>query len=414
MVGVLENDKCYLMLMMDSKNYGIFIVSIFGIPSHIIRFIRNLKQANPSVEITLFSDRPYDVFSQDISGIIKEYIRWDRKPSKFFSRLSQFKFLKGLLDYVTLSKKLNQISKSGHYDIVNIHYPQYFMCYVMRQLKRMSSSIVVSPWGSDVLRLEGIVKRRKLARVFRKADYTTAGKKGEIGKMLINEMGIDENKFHPLSWGSETIDYINEHLSEVMVEQAKRQLGLESRYVITCGYNAFEEQRHEVMIRAIQSIRNQLPDNLTLLFPVTYGYSYGTRKKEYVESLKQLCERFELNAVFYEDYLPVSDLFFLRLATDMFVHIQPTDGGNSSLQEYVLCGKKVVHGTWIHYPKLEKYEPLFYFPVEDLEHLDEVILNAYHSENIKVPTEVMEFIRNRGWKAKMKLWNEFFVSIVNN
>ena len=118
-----------------------------------------------------------------------------------------------------------------------------------------------------------------------------------------------------------------------------------------------------------------------------------------------------MKAVFYEDYLSVADLFYLRQGTDMFIHIQTTDAGNSSLQEYVLCGKKVVHGSWIHYPKLEKYEPLFYFPVEDLEHLDEAILNAYHSENIKVPNEVVEHIQNRGWKAKMKLWDDFFASI---
>lgn len=395
---------------MECKKYKIFIVGIFGIPSHIIRFIRNLKLSNPLVEITLFSDRPYDAFSDDISCYIEEYIQWIRKP-KLLSGLLRFKSLIGVVNRLTLSLQLRRISKKKQYDIVNIHYPQYFMCYVMRQLRKMSSSIVVSPWGSDVLRLEGKGKRRKLARVFRRADYITAGKKGSIGARLINEMEIDEKKFQPLAWGSETIDYINEHLPEVSVEEAKRRLGLENRYVITCGYNAFEEQRHEVMIRAIHSIKEQLPENLTLLFPVTYGYSYGTRKNKYVARLKQLCEDLEVKAVFYEDYLSVADLFYLRQGTDMFIHIQTTDAGNSSLQEYVLCGKKVVHGTWIHYPNLESYKPLFYFPVEDLEHLGEAVLNAYHSECIKVPNEVMEVIRNRGWKAKMKLWDDFFASI---
>ena len=95
----------------------------------------------------------------------------------------------------------------------------------------------------------------------------------------------------------------------------------------------------------------------------------------------------------------------------MFIHIQTTDAGNSSLQEYVLCGKKVVHGTWIHYPHLEQYKPLFYFPADSLDTLGNAILKAYHSDPIKTPPEVMEYIRNRGWKAKMKLWDEFFCSI---
>jgi hypothetical protein len=133
---------------------------------------------------------------------------------------------------------------------------------------------------------------------------------------------------------------------------------------------------------------------------------------EYVNSLKTLCLESGLDAIFYEDYLSVADLFILRRATDMFVHIQTTDGGNSSLQEYVLCGKKVVHGSWLHYKKLEQYKPLFYYPVDDLSHLGEAILQAFRSERIDTPAEVLDYIRNRGWKQKMLLWNDFFTSIV--
>ena len=98
----------------------------------------------------------------------------------------------------------------------------------------------------------------------------------------------------------------------------------------------------------------------------------------------------------------------------MFVHIQATDGGNSSLQEYVLCGAKVVHGVWIHYPRLEQYKPLFYFPVNELDELGDAIVKAYNSDPIQTPEQVMDYIRNRGWKAKMPLWNEFFISCIGN
>lgn len=395
---------------MDNKGYRIFIVGIYGHPNHIIRFVRNLKLSNPLVEIALFSDRPYSVFSQEIGEFIEEYIQW-KKSVRMPSRWRRSKFLNRVVGRILLIMQFIKLSRRSHYDIVNVHYPQYFMSYVMGCLKKMSTVIVVSPWGSDVLRLEGKRKRQKLARVFRKANYITTDKMGDIGKILVDELGIDENKLYPLAWGSEAIDYINDHFFEVSVEEAKRWLGLENRYVITCGYNAFEEQRHEMMIKTIATIKHQLPDNLTLLFPVTYGCSYGTRKKEYVEQIKQWCKESELDAVYYEDYLSVADLLYLRQGTDMFVHIQTTDADSSSLQEYVLCGKKVVHGTWIHYPNLEQYKPLFYFPVDGLEHLGETILNAYHSDHIEVPAQVLDYIRNRGWKAKMKLWNDFFVSI---
>ena len=391
---------------MPKQDYSILIIGAICHPSHITRFIRNLKLSNPSVKISLLTDREPNVFPSEVHDSIEEYIKW-----KFTSRMHRIPLVNRLINRISSFVQFRTLAKEKHFDIINIHYPQYFMCFLMGYVRRMSTTIVISPWGSDVLRLNEVKKRRCLGRVFRESDFITVGPNGKIGRILIDEMKVGEEKLHFLAWGSETIDYINEHISEISTEEAKQQLGLGSHYVITCGYNAFEEQRHERMIEAIGRIKNQLPPDLVLLFPVTYGFSYGNKKKEYVDRLKGLCRDLCLDAVFYEDYLSVADLFLLRRATDMFIHIQTTDGGNSSLQEYVLCGKKVVHGTWIHYSHLEQFKPLFYYPVDDLDHLDEVIIKAYNSEHIETPVEVMNYIRCRGWKEKMRLWDAFFSSI---
>lgn len=391
---------------MSKQDYSVLIIGINSHPSHLIRFIRNLKFVNPSVRISLLTNWEPARFPEEIHETLVEFIKW-----RISSRCNGIPFINRMINRVSSSLQIQRLRRTRNYDIINIHYPQFFLSCLMSSLKKMSSSIVVSPWGSDVLRLEGKRKRRELAIVFREADFVTVGQTGDIGKTVLNEMKVDKSHLHPLAWGSETIDYINEHLQEVSTNDAKRKLGLGNRYVITCGYNAFEEQRHELMINAVHSIQPQLPNDLVLLFPVTYGYSYGTRKKEYVERLKEICGKLNLDAVFYEDYLSVSELFLLRQATDMFIHIQTTDGGNSSLQEYVLCGKKVVHGSWMHYTYLEQFKPLFYFPVDDLSRLDETILHAFSSESIDTPAEVLDYIRNRGWKEKMRLWDSFFSSI---
>ncbi len=393
---------------MSKQDYSILIIGAFCHPSHITRFIRNLKLNNSSAQISLLTDRDPNVFPSEVHDSIDEFIKW-----RFTSRMRRIPLVNRLMNRISSFLQMRTLAEERHYDIINIHYPQYFMCYLMGFVRRMATTIAVTPWGSDVLRLKGGIKRRKLAKVFRKADYITVGSNSVIGRTLINEMKVGEEKLHYLVWGSETIDYINEHLSEISTVDAKRKLGLGNCYVITCGYNAFEEQRHEKMIEAIGNIKNQLPQDLILLFPVTYGYSYGNKKKEYVDRLKELCRDYCLTAVFYEDYLSVADLFLLRRATDMFIHIQTTDAGNSSLQEYVLCGTKVVHGTWIHYEHLEQYEPLFYFPVDDLSQLDEVIVKAFNSNSIKTPCEVIDYIRGRGWRAKMEQWDSFFRSIVD-
>ena len=394
---------------MENKKYSILLICTNGIPGHIIRFIRNLRNTNSSVCITLLSKRNKDWFPEDLDSYLDDFIQL-KKYTGWPHRLWKFR---GLFDQYAMVRQFKELARTHHYDIVNIHFPQCYLDSVMPSIRRMSNCIIVSPWGSDVLRVADKEKKR-LKRVIKSSDYITVGSEGIFGKVLYQEMKIDKEKFHPLACGSETIDYINEHLSEISTECAKELLGLSGRYLITCGYNAFESQKHEAIINAINDKRISLPDNMTLMFPVTYGTAVDSIDKKYIGRLKVLCEDLNLSAVFYENYLSLPELFLLRRATDMFIHVQPTDGGNSSLQEYVLCGAKVVHGAWIHYNKLEQFKPLFYFPVNDLSELGDVIVDAYRSEPIRIPEQVMAYIRNRGWKAKMMLWNDFFVSCLKD
>ena len=86
--------------------------------------------------------------------------------------------------------------------------------------------------------------------------------------------------------------------------------------------------------------------------------------KNYLDEIKDECNKRNLHAVFITDYLSVEDLYKLRMSTDIFVHIQTSDAGARSVYEYILCNKKIVHGSWICYKSLESFKPLFYFPVD--------------------------------------------------
>ena len=132
----------------------------------------------------------------------------------------------------------------------------------------------------------------------------------------------------------------------------------------------------------------------------------------YMEECQQKCKENDIDAVFLTDYMSVEDIYKLRKATDMFVHVQTTDAGCASIQEYILCDKKIVHGSWLKYEELEAYQPLFYFPVERLEDLGEVIVKAYKSDKIKIPQGIIDHIKKSGWDYKATLLNNFFMSIV--
>jgi hypothetical protein len=228
-----------------------------------------------------------------------------------------------------------------------------------------------------------------------------------LGEAVIQKFGYELEKMLPLRWGLEYVDFIEEFRPNKSMQEAKERFGVANRYVISCGYSTSPSHRHEAIIDAVNSIKDQLPDNLTLLFPFTYGW--GTQ--EYVQSIKDKCASLGTKAVFVEEYLNMEDLYTLRMATDMFVHVQTTDAGASCVMQYILCHKKIVHGSWMKYVDLERFNPLFYYPVNNLEELGSVILEAYRSAGIDIPEGVIHAIMDRGWNKEIKKWDALFCSM---
>lgn len=275
----------------------------------------------------------------------------------------------------------------------------------------MSNNIVITPWGSDLLRRPKD-NLDQLSILYNKVDYITlpADIAWPIVKIVLDGFKIDPKKLVGSFWGSDLVDFAIKNGNTISQEDAKDRFGLTGQYVVTCGYNRQEAQRHKAIIEAIDKKREQLPENLTLLFPMTYGNM--TYQGKYVEEVKDECKKRNLQAVFVTEFLSLEDLYKLRKATDIFVHVQTTDAGARSVYEYILCNKKIVQGSWMNYAELESFSPLFYFPVKNLDDLGEVIVHAYNSDNIEVPQEVMDIVMNRSWENKITKMNDFFISIV--
>ena len=387
------------------KTYSLLILAWNAYVGHVQEFIINLKKINPNVKISLLTSEP------DLDSI-PDGIRQNTSEILFFQRPSRkykSKFVEGFMKRFFFMKTFICLSNK-HFDIVNIHFASPSLSHALHWIKKMSNRIVISPWGSDVLRVERQKKIKQLTKVYAAAHFVTIGKKNVVGERLINVFNVNPDKIIGLGWGGEFFDYIQENISDITTEEAKARFGLTGRYVITCGYNTQREQRHEAIIDAVYAVRDQLPENLTLLFPFTYGRTAWS--DGYTEAIKEKAKCLGFNVVSVEDNLNMPDLFKLRMATDIFVHVQTTDSGSRCVMEYVACNKKVVHGSWIKYAYLEDYKPSCYFPVDRLEDLGECIVKAYNTDVAPLPHEVKDIIMERGWKHKMTKWNNFFESLL--
>ena len=387
------------------KKYSVLIVGIDCYFGHIKEFIINLRKKNPLADISLVTSPITDDDYEEVRGVVDRIVLHKSYQGRIRPR-----YFVMLMNVMYYSFEFFGLFLKQRFDIVDIQFPNRHIKFAMPVIKMMTKNIVITPWGSDVLRVEDEKSIKELRKVYSKARYVTISKDSQIGQCAMEKFKVNPEKMVKLGWGGAFFDFIQENTERVSSEVAKTRFGLSDKYVITCGYNTQREQRHEQIIDAIYGVRDQLPGNLVLLFPFTYGRSAWS--DEYTESLKEKCRELGLNFIAVEEHLDMLDLLKLRMSTDIFVHVQTTDAGSRCVMEYVACNKKVVHGSWIKYAYLENYKPSCYFPVDRIEKLGECIVGAYHSTVSTLPKEVEKIIMERGWNHKMALWNDFFESLL--
>lgn len=370
--------------------------------NHLLRFTKYLKACNPNIRMDYFGfcDNPDSIPEENIScfGICNVY-----KTPSFFSNIPG---IRSLLTIITWRLRFNKFIRNKKYDVANIHYITYHYYYIIGKLRKSVDKIVLTPWGSDIYRMKEF-ERKIVRKVYNKADYVT-GHGDRFSEDFMRIYKIGNEKFKNATLGSETIDYIYDHIKSTSASEAKKNLGIEGCYAITCGYNASKAQRHKEMIESIVGIKEQLPEDLVLLFPLTYPKDAG-----YKEEIKKMVEHSGIKAMYYETYLDINTLFLLRQATDMFIHIQTTDANNASLKEYLLCRKKVVNGAWLNYYDVETDDYKPYYLVDNLSNLSYVILKAYKDDPIEIKESVIKSIRSMGCREVAKEWDKLFVSVIN-
>ena len=379
---------------MKNREYSILVVANFA-SVYVVQFVKNLKKVNPAVHIYFWGyEQDMDTLGKDYLSCYDEYYLFDinhKAGSSVFAKVAAA---------LQLKYHFKKFTSGRHFDYISIQYVRPELFFVLHDLKKRSSKLILTPWGSDVYRINKYFK--KLAqKIYDAADYVT-GPDDRFTREFTKIFNIPLQKIVHVDLGVEPIEYIIEHKDLIDSNEAKRQLGVEGKYVITCGYKAMSGHRHIEMIEAISQVKDRLPEDLVLFFPLTYP-----KDPAYVDLVRSKVDEFGLSAVYFEHFLDLPELFLLRQATDLFVHVQPTDASSGTLYEYILCEKKILNGAWLQYPEMEKEGTKPYFLVDSMETLGESIVRAYESKPIKIPSAVIKDLSKKQWKVVIKEWDNF-------
>jgi hypothetical protein len=363
----------------------------------LISFISHLKAQNSNVNIDILSTSNGFCDSDVVRECIDNIYTYGDHSSNFIAKLIP----RHIIRIIKLRKTLHRIRK--HYDIINLQTLSYFYSFVIKDLRQLSNVLVATPWGSDIYRTS-FVGKILLKRILHESTYITCVSK-RFKEDIIHKFYIKPSKAIDLDIGSDTIDYIVNNKLKISVESAKKTLNIDGKYVITFGYNAQKAQNHLKFIHTLESIKHLLPSNTIIILPLTYGGD-----DEYKRLIKETINSIGINYKCFETYLSSDRFFLLTQATDLFIHIQTTDANSATLQEFLLCEKKVVNGSWLKYPQLIYNGAAPFFEVENIENLDETIITAINSE-IDIPIQTLEEIKKNGWKYLRKQWDDFFLRI---
>ncbi len=382
---------------MNNKNYSVLVIGNFE-SVYVVQFVKHLKLINPNAHI-FFWGYTRDKCNSD-SNIKDCYDEYQLFNIKHLVKSSPFWQIKAIKE---LRKSFSTFVAGKHYDYISIQYIKPEYSFLLDYFQRCASYLVLTPWGSDVYRISWLYKIF-VKRIFDKADYIT-GPDDRFTRDFTKLFNVPSKKIVHCDLGVAPIDYIIGHKDQISIEDAKHQLGVDNSYVITCGYNANPTHQHLKIIEAIHNVKNKLPANLTLFFPLTYP-----NNPEYIKKIKDKVKDYDLKAVFFDKFLDIPHLFLLRQGTDLFIHVQPTDASSGTLFEYILCEKKILNGAWLKYPDIERNGVKPYFLVDNLENLGKAIVNTYKSEPIKIEQQVLKNLEKKQWKVVIKGWDHFFSS----
>jgi hypothetical protein len=380
---------------MNDKGYSVLMIGNFE-SVYVVEYVKHLKQVNPHAHIS-FWGYTHDKSDADrnLSDYYDECCFFNIRHLVKSSMLWQIKAIK------ELRKSFRTFVAGKHFDYISVQYIKPEYCFLVNYFKKSASKLVITPWGSDVYGI-GKFYKHLVKIVFDKADYVT-GPDDRFTRDFTRIFNVPARKIVHCDLGVAPIDYIIDHKGQIDSKEAKHQLGVDDSFVITCGYNANPAHQHLKMIDVIQKVKDELPQNLVLFFPLTYP-----NKPEYKQIIKQKVKESGLKAVIFDQFLDVPHLFLLRQATDLFIHIQSTDASSGTLYEYILCEKKILNGAWLKYPEIEINGKKPYYTVDTLDNLGQAIINTYKAEPLEIDKQVLADLEKKQWKVVIKGWDDLF------
>lgn len=242
--------------------------------------------------------------------------------------------------------KFNKYLKIKYYylkgSIVDIQFADIQFFYLIPFLKSTFNKIVLSFWGSDLLRLDKkqYFKLKNLIKMVDVLSFETS----EFSNIFIQKIGKKHNsKMRKVRFGINLLKQID-LLSEDDISRFARQYEInQGKQVVAIGYNRGKAHQHLLAIDSIINA-NVDPNLIHLVIP----WTYGPNDEQYKDEICRLIDG-KYTYSFIDNKLTDKEIASLRKVTDIMIQVQTTDVMSSSMLETLYAKNIIITGSWLPY-----------------------------------------------------------------
>lgn len=296
--------------------------------------------------------------------------------------------------------------KAAKFDIINFHHlddnARKYASFSVKYLSQKQQ--IISFWGSDYYKRktnEDDFLVKLLERV-NTITFTNEKSKENFEKTF----NWKQSNLYTIQFGLEQLDLIHNYADSK--EQIKKYLNIDlSKKIITIGYNASENQQHELVVNELKKLAEDelLTQNLHLLVPLTYGSPVA-----YKQELVRLYEQLPFSKTLFTNYLPDETITQLRIVSDIMIQLQKTDQFSGSMQEYFYTENVVITGNWLPYETFKSAGVYF----EEISAVNELssklieVINGYSGLKPQTASNPKIIHNLSSWNSTIHKWDELY------
>jgi hypothetical protein len=210
-----------------------------------------------------------------------------------------------------------------------------------------SAKIVLSIWGSDLMRSAGPSDYVDQLAACNRANLITVTSL-EIREILLSKFGrhlAPKVRFALL--GVTLLDEVDRCRGQRAA--FLRSVGLRADGVSICvGNNASRGNQHVEVVKQLARLGPRQADRVQVIVPLGYRQPHDT----YVAELQAVAEKLRVRCVFLERRLSDQEVGMLRCASDVMIHVPISDAFSAAMLESLYAGGVLVTGAWLPFSRL--------------------------------------------------------------